>query len=220
MTTLLIAAHGTRDPEGHRTVRELAEAIAAARPSVPVSLCFLDVLTPTVAEALAALDGPVVVMPLLLSAGYHVMTDIPSTVDGRADVLVAAHLGPDELVLDALVDRLGPMPDGPVLLAAIGSSRDSARDEVDVAAAGLAARLGRPVHVLPIGGDLARAIADQTPAAVSTYLLAPGLFLHQLAAAAGGVRIAPPIGVHPALVELVWRRYDEALASAGPSGVR
>lgn len=227
MPTLLIAAHGTRDTEGEQTVRALADAVAAARPSTTVSLCYLDVLAPTLGDALAGLDGPVVVVPLLLSAGYHVTTDIPAIVAGSARVRVARHLGPDPLVLDALVDRLGPVParpvpDGPVLLAAVASSRDTARDEIDAAAALLADRLGRDVDVLPIGGDLTRAIADRAPAAVSTYLLAPGLFSRQVASAgdAHGVPVAPPIGVHPALISLVWQRYDEALSSGAGAGVR
>jgi sirohydrochlorin ferrochelatase len=30
--------------------------------------------------------------------------------------------------------------------------------------------------------------------------------------------VAEPIGVHPALVELVWSRYDEALDDTGRPG--
>ncbi|MDT4903177.1 MAG: hypothetical protein QOH52_1193, partial [Pseudonocardiales bacterium] len=50
------------------------------------------------------------------------------------------------------------------------------------------------------------------PVEVATYLLAEGQFVTNLRAAAGGLAIvSDPLGVHPALVELVWRRYDTAL---------
>jgi sirohydrochlorin ferrochelatase len=214
VATLLIAAHGTRSAAGSATVAALAKAIAAARPHVPVSLCFLDVAEPSLATALDSLAGrPVVVVPLLLSAGYHVTTDIPAVVAGRQQVRVARHLGPDPAVIDALADRLAEAggEDEPVFLAAIASSRSSARAEVEQAAAALAERLARPVRVLGLGDD--RLTDTQPRCRVSTYLLAEGGFLDQLRAdAAGDAVVAAPIGVHPAVVSLTWTRYDEASA--------
>jgi sirohydrochlorin ferrochelatase len=46
--------------------------------------------------------------------------------------------------------------------------------------------------------------------AVATYLLAEGFFADQVRAAAPGLPVTAPIGAHPAVVDLVWRRYDEA----------
>jgi sirohydrochlorin ferrochelatase len=213
VATLLIAAHGTRSAAGSATIGALAEAVAAARPQVPVSLCYLDVAEPSLAAALDAQSGPVVVVPLLLSAGYHVTTDIPAMVAGRRQVQVARHLGPDPAVIDALIDRLVEAGgnEGPVLLAAIGSSRSSAREEVERAATALAERVGRPVRVLSLG---AQRLTDMpAPYRVATYLLAEGGFLDQLRADADGrAVVAAPIGVHPAVVSLTWTRYDEVSA--------
>ena len=218
--TLLIAAHGTRSAEGAATTRALVAEVAAARPGVPVRLCFLDVAEPALAPALDALaDRRVIVVPLLLSAGYHVRTDIPAVVAGRPAVAVAPHLGPDPAILAAVQDRLAavapPAPAG-TLLAAIASSRSSARAEVDRAAAGLAERLGREVAVLPLGPDTAARLAElPAPVEIATYLLAEGGFLATLrAAVAGRGVIADPIGVHPALVGLVWTRYDSVAGRA------
>ena len=208
--TLLIAAHGTRSPAGAATTAALAKAVAAARPDVAVSLCFLDVAEPSLATALDALRGQnVVVVPLLLSAGYHVTSDIPDVVAGRDHLQVARHLGPDPAVIGAVADRLAEAAgDGPVLLAAIASSRSSARGEVDQAAEALGARIGRPVRVLELGSDIPAEV--EAPFAVATYLLAEGGFLDDLRVrVAGRGVVADPIGVHPALVELVWTRYDE-----------
>lgn len=207
--TLLIAAHGTRSQAGSATTVALAKAIAAARPDVPVALCFLDVAEPSLATALDELRGQhVVVAPLLLSAGYHVTSDIPAVVSGRDNVQVARHLGPDPAVIGAVADRLAETGGaGPVLLAAIASSRSSARAEVDQAAEALGTRIGRPVRILELGSDIPADV--EAPFAVATYLLAEGGFLDDLRARVAGIGVvADPIGVHPALVELVWERYD------------
>jgi sirohydrochlorin ferrochelatase len=208
--SLLIAAHGTRSAVGSATTAALAAAVQAARPETPVALCFLDVAEPSLVAALDRLgDSAVVVVPLLLSAGYHVETDIPAVAAGRANVRVARHLGPDPVVIDAVAQRLheAGAHTGPVLLAAVPSSRPSAQGEVDLAAARLAARLGRPVTVLPLGAETD--VPDPAPA-IATYLLAEGGFLDGLRARMSGRGVvAAPIGVHPALVELVWERCDE-----------
>ncbi len=102
---LLVVAHGTASAAGSATTARLVAAIAAARPQTAVEVCFLDVAAPRLRDALD--DRPTVVVPLLLSTGYHVQTDIPQAVAGRAHIRVAAHLGPDPLLADALADRLG-----------------------------------------------------------------------------------------------------------------
>lgn len=216
---MLLAAHGTRSAAGSATTAALAAAVAAARPHIPVSTAFLDVADPPLSAALDALgDQPTVVVPLLLAAGYHVISDIPAVVAGRAAVRVARHLGPDPVVVSIVAERLAaarPDPDVPVLLAAIESSRPSARAEVRQAADRLAEMLRRPVTVLPLGGEL-RDTRLPAPVAVATYLLAEGGFLDVLRdhVGAGGV-VADPLGTHPALVELVWSRYDEATCPSG-----
>jgi sirohydrochlorin ferrochelatase len=46
---------------------------------------------------------------------------------------------------------------------------------------------------------------------VATYLLAEGQFTQTLrAAVAGRAMVAAALGVHPAVVELILARYDEA----------
>lgn len=214
VSSLLVAAHGTRSAAGLATTQSLVAAIAAARPSVPVSLCFVDVTSPSLAAALSGLgSAPVVVVPLLLSAGYHVLTDIPAVVAGRPWVRVAAHLGPDPLVIAAVASRLAEVSSGTAastLLAAIDSSHSSARSEVSVAASLLASLLGRPVPVLALSGSVS-VDAFHRPVEVATYLLAEGGFLSSLRSAVSGRGVvAAPLGVHPALVSLVWSRYDEA----------
>jgi sirohydrochlorin ferrochelatase len=219
LPTLLLAAHGTHSAAGSATTAALLTAIATARPDVPVSLCFLDVAAPRLADALPAESRPTVVVPLLLSTGFHVLQDIPAVVAGRPHVRVARHLGPDPLVIDALVDRLaavrGTAPVASTVLVGAGSSNPAAAGDLARAADQLAARLGRPV--LTLGDDVRAGLAGAiAPVEVATYLLADGQFvdtLHAAAAGAGVTTVADPIGVHPALVALVLARYDEALAA-------
>ena len=210
MHRLLVVAHGTASPTGSATTARLVAAIAAARPAVPVGLCFLDVASPRLAAALD--DTPTVVVPLLLTTGYHVQSDIPAAVAGRPATRVARHLGPHPLLAEALADRL-PTDGRSTALVAAGSSRPEAAAEIAAAADLLAAAIDAPVAALTLGEGLRDALAARpSPVRVATYLLAEGQFVTALREAADGLgRVAAPLGVHPKLMQLVWTRYDETL---------
>ncbi|PZS25725.1 MAG: hypothetical protein DLM58_21755 [Pseudonocardiales bacterium] len=221
--TLLIAAHGTASAIGSATTAALVAAVAVARPEVTVSVCFLDVASPRLADALLAHPEPTVVVPLLLSSGFHVLTDIPAVVARHPAVRVARHLGPDPLVVSAVIDRLasarGPVAVATTVLVAAGSSNPAAALDSGRAADLLAEQLGRPVPVLTMADDLAAALgAVEPPVEVATYLLTEGKFIDNLRASAQivGATVSDPLGVHPALVALVLARYDEALVADGP----
>jgi sirohydrochlorin ferrochelatase len=208
---LLLVAHGTASPAGAATIRALVDAVRVARPRTRVDLAFLDVIGPSLAESLD--DTPTVVVPLLLSTGYHVQTDIPALVAGHPHVRVADYLGPHPLVVRALLDRLlaaRVVEAATTVLVGAGSSRPEAAAELRRAADLLGAQVGRAVSVLSMADDLDAALrALPAPVEVATYLLAEGQFVSTLQRAAREVAtVAEPLGVHPALVELVWQRYD------------
>ena len=210
MHRLLVVAHGTASAAGSATTSRLVAAVAAARPAVPVSLCFLDVAAPRLPDALD--DTPTVVVPLLLSTGYHVQSDIPAAVAGRPATRVARHLGPHPLLTDALLDRL-PASAGTTALVAAGSTRPEAAAELAAAADLLAARLGRPgrtAHPRRRAAGLARGAAG--PASGSPPTCSPKASSSRRCARppTGIAEVADPLGVHPKLVELIWTRYDEA----------
>jgi sirohydrochlorin ferrochelatase len=213
---LLAVAHGTASTAGRRTVEALAAAIAAQRPGTPVDLCFLDVVEPRLPACLD--DRPTIAVPLLLSTGYHVQSDIPAAVEPFPATRVARHLGPHPLLVDAVLDRLGelgPAPAASTVLVAAGSTRPGAAEEIDATAAALARRLDHPVVTAAPGPEL-RAVLDhrRPPVRVATYLLAEGHFVDSIVrAAAGFAEVSAPLGVHPALVALAWLRYDEALGA-------
>ena len=210
---LLLVAHGTASPAGMATMQRLLDAIRAARAGTRVDLAFLDVVEPRLASALS--DEPTVVVPLLLSTGYHVQTDIPALVASYPHTRVARHLGPDPLVIRALTDRLDAARTGQpatTVLVGAGSSRPEAALELTRAAELLGARVGRSVRTLTMGDDLRGALVSYVgPVEVATYLLAEGQFVSALTEAADGLAtVSAPLGVHPALVDLVWQRYDES----------
>ena len=226
--TLICAAHGTASVAGLATLRSITAAVQAARPELRVVQAFLDVAEPSLASVLATFSGPAVVVPVLLSGGYHVHSDIPSLLAGRHEIIATPALGPDSALASALADllvsaRAGRPAADRVILVSAGSSDPSAQRDVVVAASYLAVLLGRPVSVAVLSGE-GDSIADvrlrfsSESLEVASYLLAEGLFASKAArqaAEAGIETVTGPIGAHPAVIDLVVARYELAVAG-GP----
>ncbi|GIF14676.1 sirohydrochlorin chelatase [Actinoplanes teichomyceticus] len=209
-TTLIAVAHGTRSATGRRELQELAAAVARRRPGLDVRLCYVDVQEPRVAAVVAATPRAVVV-PLLLSCGYHVRVDIAEAVAGTG-VPVTAPLGPDPALLASLIRNLPPAD--AVVLAAAGSSDPLWRADV----AGVAAQLPGRARVGYVSGAGPRVpdVVAQLRAegarrvAVAAYLLADGLFYRSLHEA-GADSVTPPLCHDGAVADLVLGRFDSAL---------
>ncbi|MFD5436443.1 sirohydrochlorin chelatase [Kitasatospora sp. NPDC127067] len=57
----------------------LLREVRSLRPELPVHCCFLDFARPPLPEALSQLaDAQMVLVPLLLSTGYHLRVDLPA----------------------------------------------------------------------------------------------------------------------------------------------
>ena len=219
---LIAAAHGTRSAAGLATIRRLVDLVHAERPELHIELCFLDVLFPRLDECVASLSGPAVVVPVLLSGGYHVFDDIPSVTAAHSTVTVAAHLGPHRLITDALIDRLdsaGGLAADRIVLIGAPSRRTEAHNDVAAAAADLALRLDRPVVTAPLDDALAGTLSGaRGRIALASYLLAEGAFHDAICAAAVRtpvIAVSAPLGAHPAIAELIIERYDEAASRTG-----
>jgi sirohydrochlorin ferrochelatase len=215
---LLTVAHGSRDPEAKRTVRSLAGRVAGLAPGTEVRTAFVQHAGPSLAEALtAAGQRQVVIVPLLLSAGYHLGQDIGAAA-ARAGVPVAAPLGPGPGLVPALVDRLraaGTPPGTPVVLAAAGSTDPRAAGDARNQAALIGAHLQAPALAAFASAGrptVAEAVADLAartggPVAVASYLLAPGVFAGRLRAS-GAAWVSAPLGDHPAVAGLILERFS------------
>src|SRR3954452_24646387 len=145
--TLLLVAHGTRDPIGNLVTHDLAAAVRRRLPGVDVRVAFADVRSPNVTEALASVDGPAVLVPAFLAAGYHLRIDIPAQIlaAGRSDVTMVDPLGTDlvPVVHQRLVEA--GWQGERIVLAAAGSSDPHAHADVRRAARLLAARTSTEV---------------------------------------------------------------------------
>lgn len=105
MSALLIVAHGSRRQSSNDEVRKLVERLRAETPGRydMVECAFLELAQPSIPEGIQqcaeAGVNEVIVVPYFLSAGRHVVEDIPAEVEvGRQqnpglDIRVTPHLG-------------------------------------------------------------------------------------------------------------------------------
>ena len=227
LPVLVACAHGTRNPTGRRLVAELALAARRLRPGLTTTAAFVDVQPPTVADVVSGLsaDGrPAVVVPLLLSGGYHVHVDIARAVEGSAAAVAARPLGPDERLVEVLHDRLlatGADPRDPltaVVLAAAGSSDPRSVADVENTADLLQRRWAGAVTT-GYGSAAQPPVADAVAAArgagaervvLAAYLLAPGHF-HDKLAGAGADAVTAPLLPDDRIAAVLLDRYDAAV---------
>jgi sirohydrochlorin ferrochelatase len=225
---LVAVAHGTRDPAGPRVIAGLLDDVRRRLPGVDVITAWVELVEPGLDEVMSALGRPAVVVPLLLSTGYHITTDVPAAAAlCAAPVHVTAPLGPDRHLARAMTARLleaGAVRGDAVVLAAAGSRDPAGLAEVDQAAALLRAEWGSRVTVAFVS-----AARPDVPAAVeylretgargvwvAPYLLAPGRFSRRvtdLALAAGATTVAPVLGSHRLVTDLVVVRYQQGLGA-------
>ena len=223
--TLLAVAHGSRHPAATATITALVRQVERLAPVLDIQIAYVQHAEPSLADALDATGPDVVIVPLLLSTGYHLTTDIAGAATAIDTAItatglgprVAGPLGPDPLLVTALTMRLGEagVPAGiPVVLAAAGSSDPQAAEEIGAQANLLASELGVPVIVGYAAAGrptVSEAVADlrmraSRPVAVATYLLAPGQF-HDRVVQSGADWVTAPLGDHPAVAALIIDRY-------------
>lgn len=223
MTRLLTVAHGTRHLPGNDVARRVTE-LAGLRLGLPAMCSYVELAAPLFADAVAApRPGTTVVVPLLLSTGYHLRHDLPAAVEAAASpVLLGPALGPHRLLAEAQAERLrsaGARPGQPVVMVAAGSRDPLATLDLTAAADLLAAVWGGPVELATLAG-LGRRPGEvvRRDSAVSPYLLAEGHFADRTRAeSAGAALVAAVLGVHERVVDLVVARAEVLLGT--PSAV-
>ncbi len=233
MRGLLLVAHGSRDPRSGAAIHHLAGRIAAQLPDVVVRAAFLELTHPSIAEALAELAEQVeaiVVMPLVLTSGFHETTDLPDQIaraqadGGLPPVDLVDGFATDPLVGAALRDQLHAAgvtgPGWGIVLAAAGSSRAQAREQVFARCEEVAGRVevGFLSGPGPSVSDAIGALrsgspqvggSDSDPAtkvAIATYLMAPGHFTDQLDQVDADARTRP-LAESDRFVEAILSRF-------------
>ena len=179
--------------------------------------------------ALASLPAgtDVVIVPLLLSRGYHLDTDIRNAAlkSGRT-VSVANPLGPDPRLAELLSMRLADTDastDDRIVLGAAGSSNPGGISDAVAAASLLAQRLQRPIATAFLSAAEPRLVDavrlatrdPRTRVAVVTYLLAPGYFADLARRVPADVvtepLLLPDAAPHPLIVDVAVDRFAEAV---------
>ncbi|WP_066930615.1 sirohydrochlorin chelatase [Streptomyces sp. NBRC 110611] len=241
--TLLVVAHGSRDPRHAATVSALRARVRGLRPGLRVEVGHLDFNAPRVPRVLERLSAEgardVVALPLLLTRAFHAKSDIPAVLREasarlpRLTIRQAEVLGPSRLLTRALERRLagaglrpGDRRSTGVVLASAGSSDPEAIAVIaDIAwewrrtAGWCAVRPAFASASLPRTADAVRALRAEgvQQVAVAPYVIAPGFLPDRIAAGAreaGADILAPALGDAPELARLLLHRYDQALATA------
>lgn len=232
MIAILTVSHGTSDPLGQQAIGAYAEAIHAAVDADVAAHAFVDVQQPDVPTALAALppEATIVIVPLLLSRGYHLGHDLPLAAAPFGErVIVADALGPDHRIAQVLRRRLreaGADPDDRLVLAAAGSSDRAGVEDALRTGLLLEAATQHPVTVGFLSAAAPRlheAIArnratDGARVAVASYLLAPGYFHDRTRTCAADIVSAPLLTPDtppaPELIAVARDRYSTALSAS------
>jgi sirohydrochlorin ferrochelatase len=233
MSTLVLTAHGSKDPRSAANARAVAARLRSMRPSLDVRLAFLELSAPNFIDVLTGLpDGRhAVVTPLLLASAYHARLDIPKQI-ARAGVLgirQADVLGEDERLVTVLRERLTELQVSPlnhelgVLVVAIGSSNTAVNARTAQVASKLAAgtrwagatmafATGPKPSVAQAASQLRRRGARRL--VIAPWFLAPGFITDRVWTYAqdNGIPMAAPLGAHRLVAETVLDRHDQALA--------
>lgn len=230
-TALVAASHGTSSPAGQAAIGGLVGAVARRRPDLAVREAFVDVQQPDVPTVLAGLREETRVVPLLLSAGYHVHVDLAEAAASSDRVSVTRALGPDQRLVKVLAKRLqqaGLRRGDRVVLACAGSTDARAVSDCETTARMLSGFLGMDVaagYISAAQPELKTAVAAERAriarrrlagrharVVVASYLLAPGYFA-SLAAGSGADLVSRPLLVPDEeppkeLVDLVLDRFS------------
>jgi len=109
---LVLFAHGARDARWAEPFERIKLKVQARAPGVPVELAYLELMTPDLATAAAALVAAgcseVRVVPVFLGQGGHVRSDLPRLVEVIAarhpgvSIRVGAPMGEHDAVLDCI----------------------------------------------------------------------------------------------------------------------
>jgi sirohydrochlorin cobaltochelatase len=109
---LILFAHGARDPRWAIPFERLAERARQIRPDMPVSLAFLELMSPRLPERVDELVqngfSQVSVVPVFLGQGGHVLRDLPPLIDElrekypQLEIRLSKAVGEDESVQESI----------------------------------------------------------------------------------------------------------------------
>lgn len=105
-SALVLFAHGARDPQWAEPFRAISARVAAERKDLTVTLAFLELQPPSLADAITELAGSghttIHIAPLFMAQGGHLKQDVPR-------LLAEIHERRPALTI-ALLPALGDVP--------------------------------------------------------------------------------------------------------------
>lgn len=110
-SALVLFAHGSHDPQWAEPFRTLQRRLAQKRPELAVELAFLELMQPSLPDALERLaetHARITIAPLFMGKGAHVRRDLVQLIDGirkrhpEAQIDVLTAVGEAEPVLEAI----------------------------------------------------------------------------------------------------------------------
>ena len=115
-TGVVVLAHGSKVKSGNEGLFKIVEMLRAMRKWDMVEACFLQLAKPGLTEAVEDIVGKgakrVVVMPLLLFSGNHVLKDIPEEIEKEqkkypdVEFCYAKNIGADERIAQITGERI------------------------------------------------------------------------------------------------------------------
>ena len=218
MTEVVLLAHGSPDARAGVATQVLAEAVAQES-GLMTNCAFLDygvTLHEVLTDRAAAGCTEVVVVPLFLSAAFHVKVDVPAAIEEARSsfdltIHLAAHLGIDDAVVEAVNSQV---PEGPLVIAVAGTRDAQAQDDLEALANRWSALRGEPVavgHASMGPKNVAAALAEVEglhgrQAGVVAMVLFPGVLPDRINDDAGERFVSEPLYMLPAIAESVVGR--------------
>ena len=231
VTTLVLTAHGSKDPRSAANARAVADQVARIRPNLDVRLAFLEHTSPSLTDVLTAVDGPAVVSPLLLANAYHARVDVPCQISScitAQQVRQAPVLGEDDRLVSVLRGRVTELgvsridDSVGVLVVAIGTSDLAVNARTRRVAPKLLAGTSWAGATTAFATQQERSLTEALGrlrrqhahrVVIAPWFLAPGRLPDQVErfAEKAGIEMAAPLGADRLVAETVLDRFDQAL---------
>jgi sirohydrochlorin cobaltochelatase len=114
MHTIILFAHGSRDPLWHKPIQSVAERITQRSPTTVVRCAYLELTEPSLPQVADALVGAgatsMCVVPMFLGVGRHAREDLPELIRAlkvahpTVDITCQPAVGEQAKLLDLLAD--------------------------------------------------------------------------------------------------------------------
>lgn len=114
MKAIILFGHGARDIRWREPFDRLADLWRSQHPNAPVELAFLEMMQPSLEEAVAALGlagaTQITVVPVFFGQGGHLRNDFPVLLSACQEkfpnikLSATPAVGEDEAVLQAIID--------------------------------------------------------------------------------------------------------------------